>query len=237
MGDWRLEIYDSTNNTRQAVIPRSEVAEGNRVEELNGEDTLTFSMDRSSTHWDTIDLRDIIRLVDLAANTSKSFRVRSIKDQRTGNTVQGVVDCEHIKYDMLAEIYSRWKPFVQADPDAVIDDILTLSSFSSSTITPVTLIDAVLNFGSVHELLEGVRETLNTDMVVNENSTIKFGAHGSNNNVRIRYAKNMRGIERLQDVHGFFNQLYPFGAGEPPTTLGGINDANVEGAEHISPER
>lgn len=233
MGDWRLEIFDSSNTTRQAVIPRSAVAGGTRVEELNGEDTLIFSMDRGSEHWDTIDLRDIIRLVDLGANTSKSFRVRSIRDQRRGDTIQGVVDCEHIKYDMLAEIYTRWKPFVDADPDAVIDDVLGFSAFSSSTISPATLIDAVLNYGSVFERLEGIRRTLDTDMTVNENSTIRFGVRGSNNNVKIKYAKNMRGIDRLQDVHEFYNKLYAFGAGEPPISIGGINDASVQGAEHI----
>ena len=233
MGDWRLEIFDNTNTTRQAVIPRSDVASGTRVEELNGEDTLIFSMDRGSIHFDTIDLRDIIRLVDLGGNTSKSFRVRSIRDERQGDTIRGVVDCEHIKYDMLAEIYSRWKPFVSADPDAVIDDILGFSTFSSSTINPATLIDAVLNFGSVFELLEGVRQILDTDMVVNEDSTIKFGAQGANNNVRIRYAKNIRGINRIRDVHEFYNKLYTFGAGEPPTSIGGFNDANIQGAEHI----
>ncbi len=233
MGDWRLEIYDKSNSTRQAIIPRSSVSGGTRVEELNGEDTLTFRMDRGSEHWDTIDLRDIIRLVDLGGNTSKSFRVRSIKDSRKGDKISGEVRCEHIKYDMLGEVYTRWKPWVRADPSSIIDDILDFSSFSSSTITPVTLMDAVLNFGTVLESLESIRARLDTDMFVNEDSTIKFGAHGNNNNVKIRYAKNMRGIERLQDVHTFFNKLYPFGAGEPPTSIGGINLGNIQGAEHI----
>lgn len=230
---FRLEVYDNSNTNRKGILPQDEVVSAFRIEELNGQDTLTFVMNRASAQFSTIAFRDIIRLVDLLANSHASFRVRSIKDERIGETLSATIECEHIKYDMIGEVYPRWKPFVKALPSVVIDDVLAFSAFSNATPTPPTLIDEVLNFGSVMEMLESIRINLNTDMTVNEDKTINFAARGSDNNVRVKYSKNMLSIQRKQDVHDFFNVLYPFGKGEPPITIGGLNNAGIQGAEHI----
>ena len=117
MSKIRLELYDSTNVTRQAIIPRAHIEKAERFDELNGQDVLEVLILDSWENLSLVSDRDFIRVVNLNDDTFQSFRIRQNKDIRTSkNVLKRELTCESLKYDMLEEIYTAWTPYVDASP-------------------------------------------------------------------------------------------------------------------------
>ena len=234
MAKSRLELYDSANSVRQSVIPSKDLISAVRMDELNGENSLSVSISRSSEVWGLIDNLKIIRVINLDDGSYEPFRIRQKRDVRNeSGVVTGQIECEHIKYDMLGEIYAKWTPFVNGDPSTILSEILGVSSFSAGTISPAAKVDIELKFSPVLELVEELRESLDTDMTVSNDKTVSIEKRGSSSNAKIRYSRNLTGIRKNIDIRDLFNVVYPVGGGEPPVDIGGDDVLGVEGAEHI----
>ena len=234
MAKFRLELYDSADSVRQAVIPSNDLISAVRMDELNGENSLSVSISRSSEVWGLIDNLKIIRVINLDDGSYEPFRIRQKRDVRDeSGVVTGQIECEHIKYDMLGEIYAKWTPFVNGDPSTILSEILGVSSFSVGTISSAAKVDIELKFSPVLELVEDLRESLDTDMTVSNDKTVSIKKRGSSSNAKIRYTRNLTGIRKNIDIRDLFNVVYPVGGGEPPVDIGGDDVLGVEGAEHI----
>ncbi len=187
--------------------------------------------------WQNLSLvndRDFVRVVNLDDNSFESFRIRINKDIRDSkNVLKRRLYCEHLKYDMLEELYAAWTPYVQASPSIILGEILTNSAFSVGTMSSSTLMDITLRFTSMLDLLVEVQDVLETDLVVNENKTVSFITRGSDRGARIRYAKNLKFIERTKDGRSVSNKIFGFGGGSPPAEIGQNDDLGFQGAEHI----
>ena len=172
--------------------------------------------------------------MNLDDDSFQSFRIRVNEDLRdTKNVLKRKLLCESLKYDLLEEVYTAWSPYIQADASIILGEILTNSSFSAGTMSSATLIDTTLHFTSLLDLLSRVRETLGTDLVVNEDKTVSFITRGSDRGARIRYAKNLKGIKRIKDSRGVANKIYGFGGGNPPAEIGQNTVLDTQAAEHI----
>jgi len=233
MAKYRIEIWNKANTARDAIIPRQDLVKAFRNEDIEGVDTLSLQVNRATTHWATIQNEKIVRVYNLDDNTFTPLRIKQIEDARVTGNLSAKISAEHIKYDMIGEIYPRWNPFIQAAPSTIVKEILTESSFSLGTIAQATKIDIVLNVGTVSELIEQVRAKLNTDLIVNNDLTVSMFNKGSSTGARIRYAKNLQGIRRNRDSRDLYNQIFGVGAGEPPVLLGHDDVLGTEAAEHI----
>lgn len=234
MAQFRLELFDKTNVTREAIIPRAFISNAIQSEELNDVNTLDFTVSPDYPSFSSLSEFKIVRLYNLDDNTFDTFRIRQVIDTRSRNDIIArILKCEHLKYDMLDETYRKWTPYVGATATAVLTDIFTDSAFSLGTISSATKIDITLNYGSVLELVEDVRSVLGSDLVVNEDKTVSFISRGTNRNARIRYSKNLKGIIREIDTRDLFNRVFPVGAGEPPASISNDDGASLEAAEHI----
>ena len=234
MAKFRLELYDSANSVRQSVIPSKDLISAVRIDELNGENSLSVSISRSADVWSLIDNLKVIRVLSLDDDSYEPFRIRQKRDVRSeSGVVTGQIDCEHLKYDMLGEIYAKWTPFVNGDPSTVLSEILGESSFSVGTISSAAKVDIELKFSPVLELVEELRESLDSDMTVSNDKTVSIKRRGSSSDAKIRYARNLTGIRKNIDTRDLFNVVYPVGGGEPPVDIGGDDVIGVEGAEHI----
>ena len=234
MAEFRLELYDAANSAREAVLPTAMIIYAKRNDELNGINALSIGITLSTELWSSINLLEVIRVVNLDDESYESFRIRQKHELRIGNSPpEGRLECEHLKYDMLDEVYPKWTPYVQAEPSTVINEILGESSFSVGTISPATKLDIVLNYNSILDLLDEVRERLGTDLIVHNDKTVSIMTRGGLRDARIRYARNLRGIRKNIDTRELFNVVYPVGGGEPPADIGGDPILGTEGAEHI----
>ncbi len=234
MAKYRLELYDSANSSREIIIPTDDLIFANMTDELNGDNSLAIGISRTSDTWSLIENRMIIQVVNLDDESYLPFRIKQKLDIRTEkDPPTGLLACEHIKYDMLDEVYPKWTPYVQANPTAVMNEILSESSFTVGTISPATKLDVVLNFGSVLELVDDVREKLGSDLIVNNDKSVSIFARGTNRNARLRYTRNLTGIRRNIDTRDLFNVVFPAGGGEPPADIGGDDILETVPAEHI----
>ena len=234
MAEFRLELFNAGNSARKAILPAAMIIYAKRNDELNGINSLSISVTLKTELWSSINLLEVIRVVNLDDDSYESFRIRQKHELRIGNSPpEGRLECEHLKYDMLDEVYAKWTPYVQAEPSTVINEILGESSFSVGTISPATKLDVVLSYSSILDLLDEVRESLGTDLIVNNDKTVSIMARGSIRDARIRYARNLRGIRKNIDTRELFNVVYPVGSGEPPADIGGDSILGTEGAEHI----
>lgn len=234
MAKFRLELYDSTNSSRELIIPTDDLVFAKMIDELNGDNSLSIGISRGSDSWSMIENRKFIRVVNLDDESYLPFRIKQKQDIRTEkDSPTGFLECEHIKYDMLEEIYPKWTPYVQAEPLTVMNEIMGESSFTVGTISPATKLDVVLNFGSVLELVDDVRERLGSDLIVNNDKTVSILPRGTNRSARLRYTRNLTGIRRNIDTRDLFNVVYPAGGGEPPADIGGDNILDTVSAEHI----
>ncbi|MCH7819069.1 MAG: phage tail protein [Candidatus Marinimicrobia bacterium] len=230
----RLELFDRSDSARRSIFPTADLIYAKRVDELNGINTLSIGITLSSELWSSINPLEVIRVVNLDDESYESFRIRQKLELRRGNnSPEGRLECEHLKYDMLDEVYPKWTPYAQAEPSTVINEILGESSFSVGTISPATKLDLVLSYNSVLDLLNVVRERLGTDLIVNNDKTVSIKRRGSLKEARIRYARNLKGIRRNIDTRELFNVVYPVGGGEPPADIGGNAVLGTEAAEHI----
>ena len=154
MAKYRLELYDSTNVTRQSIIPRAHVEKATRFDELNGIDTLEVIILDSWKNLSLVNDRDFVRVVNLDDDSFQSFRIRVNEDLRdTKNVLKRKLLCESLKYDLLEEVYTAWSPYIQADPSIILGEILANSAFSAGTMSSATLIDTTLHFTSLLDLL------------------------------------------------------------------------------------
>ena len=234
MAKQRLEHFDSSNGNRLAILPTADLIYAKRNDELNGVSSLSITISISSELWNSINLLEVIRVVNLDDDSYESFRIRQKLELRNENSSPvGELECEHLKYDMLDEVYPKWTPYVQAEPSTVLNELLGESSFSVGTISPASKLDVILSYNSVLDLLDDVRELLGTDLIVNNDKTVSIMTRGSARDARIRYARNLKGIRRNIDTRELFNVVYPVGGGEPPADIGGDTVLGTEAAEHI----
>ena len=234
MSKFRLELFDSINSARKAILPTADLIYAKRNDELNGVNSLSVGITISSELWSSMNLLEVIRVVNLDDESYESFRIRQkLELRKVSSSPVGELECEHLKYDMLDEVYPKWTPYVQAEPSTVLNELLGESSFSVGTISPATKLDVIFSYNSVLDLLDDVRERLGSDLIVNNDKTVSIMTRGSTRDARIRYARNLKGIRRNIDTRELFNVVYPVGGGEPPADIGGDTVLDTEAAEHI----
>lgn len=229
---YRLEIWDSANDTRLAILSPADAPEARVSEEVNGQDVVEFDIDIKSDKWQHVTYERFIRVVDTSDTSTanfKSYRISGIKDARTQeNQLLAHVTAERCKYDLLKDILEGETFWTGALPDTILTTILDGSGFTKGTCNPTDTVDFEIKWENRLSALDRLAELCAAEVEVTETwdgatwtKTINLKTTvGANNNVEIRYQKNLEGMERDCNPQGLINKLYPIGNGEPALTLG-----------------
>lgn len=235
---YRPEIWNSANDTRLAILSPADAPEAWVSEEVNGQDIVEFDIDVKCDKWQHVTYERFIRIVDTTDTSTanfKSYRISEIKDARTkDNKLLAHVTAERCKYDLLKDILEGETFYTGALPDTILTTILDGSGFTKGTVNPAATVDFEIKWENRLSALDRLAELCSAEVEVTETwdgATWTKYIHlkttvGANNNVEIRYQKNLEGIERQCNPQGLVNKLFPIGNGEPALTLGKseIND-------------
>lgn len=202
MSKYSLEIYNSANTVKQAIIPNGAILGGDAVRELNGEDSIEFSIDRRSETWSSISQRLIVRLVDttVVPVASRSFRIVSVREERSSeNRIVGTVRAEHIKYDLAAQIHAAAEETIQQTPTTHLTKILAGSGFTVGTVTPTDRVTIPYGYNTRLYDLDQVRQASGYDLVVNENKSVDLKTQGTTSKASLRFRRNLSSLRRTMD--------------------------------------
>ena len=163
--NFKLEVYNIGNTSKLCEFVRADFIAGEVVQELNGEETLTFTISRTHANFSYLAKFRVVRLVDTSiAGTYVVYRIKRIKQWRDRKRLLCEVYCEHLKYDLADRVISEEKHFVQENPQTVLDYILSFSGGFTRGICPATpLIDFDISFRTCLEALNNLIELLGYD--------------------------------------------------------------------------
>jgi len=187
--------------------------------EVNGEYKLNIVPNTNSDTWQDISDTDLVKLCDVDGNVW-DFKPMFEEQKRENGVLYKSMELDYIKYDLRKKIVKGYYKFVQMSPSIILDKILDGSGFTKGDCDFTDPINITIDWGTVLENLEKLREAVNGYLVFDNDKKVHMKESiGSDNGVRIAYRKNLKFIRRTIDKRSFQNRIYPLGAVENGSRL------------------
>jgi len=216
---------------------------GEVVEEINGEQSLTFQADYRTDYVAVLVVGNCVRLQDRVADTYVLYRIKRVSRFRSGQKVIIECFCEHIKYDLLSRVIPTAKRFVQVTPATVLAYILTFSdAFVSGTVTPTTAIDFDIDYESCMEAIKRLAEKTGYewDVIADGGANHKkvnirnldFIANGTGGACEVAYGVNLLSLKHTLSLDdGFASRIVPRGG----AAMAGQRKNSVDISSYMNP--
>jgi len=147
--NYKLEVYNQANSSKLCEFVRADFLSGEVVQEVDGEESLTFQIPKTHTNFSHLVKFNVVRLCDTDAGTYVVYRIKTVTVWRQRKKLLAEVYCEHLKYDLAGRIVNAPKQFVQANPRDILDYILGFSDgFTRGTCSMAGIIDFDISYES-----------------------------------------------------------------------------------------
>ncbi len=177
--------------------------------EINGEDSLTFSIPFSDAKRKYLDNEKSVQIVD------DIYIIRTVTDTRdTDGTIKTEVYAEAEFYDLTYSVRKEEKDFDAATAEEAMEYALADTAWSVGTVEPTTLRTWTCSETNALSILRKVADLHGGDLVFDcPNHLVHlYSVYGSDNGVLFAYGKNMKSIQRVVDTTGLVTRLYATGA-------------------------
>jgi len=190
--------------------------------EVNGEDTLSFSIPFQDDKRSYIDNEKKIQIVD------DVYIIRTVTDTRdTDGTIITSVYAEAEFYDLTYSVRKEEKEFDAATADEAMAYALEGTEWSVGTVTVSTKRTWTCSETNALSILRQVADLHGGDLVFDcPNRLVHlYTFSGSDSGALFSYRKNMKDIERTVDTTSLVTRLYAYGA--DGMTFADINDGKA----------
>ena len=225
---YKIYIRDKTDSTALTTLDTAQLIGGSVTDELNGEQSLTFVIDRRDSAWSDLSLGNIARLYNTETGTYVTYRIKKTKQWRAGEKLFGQAYCEHLKYDLAHRVVNTQRSFIQVTPQTVLEFILGYSDgFTVGSVTPTDLIDFDIDFETCYEAIKRLADLTGYDWeVIADGSanhkkvyirTIDNTTNGTPGTCDIEYGVNLLSVsEEKSIVDGFASRIVARGGASVP---------------------
>lgn len=187
--------------------------------EINGEDTLTFSIPYRDSKRKYIDNEKKIQIVD------DVYKIRTITDVKdsTGSTITQVY-AEAEFYDLTFSVRKEEKKFDAETADVAMTYALADTEWSVGTVNVTTKRTWTSTEKNALSILRSIANLHGGDLVFDcPNRLVHLlTVNGKDSGALFAYKKNMKSIERIVDTRSLVTRLYAVGA--EGMTFSDIND-------------
>lgn len=177
--------------------------------EINGEDTLTFSIPYRDSKRKYIDNEKKIQIVD------DVYKIRTITDVKdsTGSTITQVY-AEAEFYDLTFSVRKEEKKFDAETADVAMAYALADTEWSVGTVNVTTKRTWTSTEKNALSILRSIANLHGGDLVFDcPNRLVHLlTVNGKDSGVLFAYKKNMKSIERIVDTRSLVTRLYAVGA-------------------------
>lgn len=218
--NYKLEVYNQANSSKLCEFIRSDFLAGEVVQEVDGEDSLTFQIPKAHANFSHLVKFNVVRLCDTRAGTFVVYRIKSVKAWRQRQKLLAEVYCEHMKYDLAGMIINAEKQFVQENPRTILDYILSFSDgFTRGSCPGVTYAytDFSISFESCMSAIKRLAETIGFEWEVRAGAApdykvVDIERVGTGESVTIQYGTNLKSISHNSQIGSdFATRLIPRG--------------------------
>lgn len=223
--NYKLEVYNQANSSKLCEFVRADFLSGEVVQEMCGEESLTFQIPRTHANFTHLTAFNVIRLCDTDAGTYVVYRIKSVKVWRQRMKLFAEIYCEHLKYDLAGRIITAEKHFVQENPQTVLDYILSFSDgFTRGTCPGATLgyIDFEVVYESCLSAIKRLADVVNFEWEVLAGASpnykvVNISRVGTGESQTIAYGTNLVSIRHeLSIASDFATRLVPRGGAALP---------------------
>lgn len=210
MSDFTVTLYQKDNTTSLGALDKNLFCGGKVVDELNGEESLTFEADISNSDWPKIQHARILLLAFTDEDLTKRFRINDITKWRRGEEFGATVQCLSLKFDLSGRTHQLKAPIVKQTATTHLTAILAGSGFTVGTVTPTQLLSYSYNYNSaLQDILRIVQET-GYDLRVNDDKSVDIVNLGSASSTTIEFGKNLLTLS-LSEPLPEANKIYALG--------------------------
>ncbi len=165
--NYKLEIYNIANTAKQCEFVRSDLLSGEVIQELCGEESLTFQIARNHSNFGYLAKFRVVRLCDTKLGGYTCYRIKRIKTWRNRQKVFAEIYCEHLKYDLADRLIRAEKHFIQENPQTILDYILSFSDGFTRGVCPASpVIDFDINYQTCLDAIKCLAEATGLDYIV-----------------------------------------------------------------------
>lgn len=210
-----INLYDSkcTDFNNNGIASLIDTNKCEVIEELNGEFTIEFEYPKNSKYSDKID-NDMIIKVDTGGTERQLFRIKGYEKDLT--TIKATP--QHISYDLIDNALDDVYP-QNLDGNAAINWILDHTQYNHK----FTGFSDITKHGTARYIRKNVIEAIIGDLdnsfvniwggeIERNNFNIKMlSKRGEDKGYKIKYAKNLSGIDFSKDDSNIITRLRPIG--------------------------
>jgi phage minor structural protein len=207
--NYKLEIYNIANTIKQCEFVRSDLLSGEVVQEVCGEESLTFQIPRSHANFGYLAKFRVVRLYDTDLSSYNCYRIKRIKTWRERRKVLAEIYCEHLKYDLADRVIPEEKHFIQESPQTILDFILGFSdSFTRGVCPAIPVIDFDICYQTCLDAIKDLADATGFDYVVTAGAApfykVVYIMTMGLDSVTISYGENLKTITCQENVETDF---------------------------------
>lgn len=155
---YQIKIYNTSHTTLIATLADGCVSKGQNAQELNGEDTLLFTILKDHADATHVQKGRIARLVRSGDAWERSYRIIAVIPRRDGDRYEINVKCEGLQYDLSYNVHPLSGSLIDQTPTTHLTQILSATSWTVGTVTPTALVTMEYDYNSVMADLQNLRE-------------------------------------------------------------------------------
>ncbi|HQG45252.1 MAG TPA: hypothetical protein PLG50_06315 [bacterium] len=207
--NYKLEIYNIANTAKQCEFVRSDLLSGEVIQELCGEESLTFQIARNHSNFGYLAKFRVVRLCDTKLGGYTCYRIKRIKTWRNRQKVFAEIYCEHLKYDLADRLIRAEKHFIQENPQTILDYILSFSDGFTRGVCPASpVIDFDINYQTCLDAIKCLAEATGLDYIVLAEAApfykVVYIMNIGLDTVTISYGENLKAITCQESIETDF---------------------------------
>jgi len=207
--NYKLEIYNIANNSKYCEFVRADLLSGEVIQEVCGEESLTFQIPRSHANFGYLAKFRVVRLYDTDLSSYNCYRIKRIKAWRDRKKLLAEIYCEHLKYDLADRIIPEEKHFIQENPQTILEYILNFSAGFTRGVCPATpVIDFDICYQTCLDAIKALAEATGFDYVVTAGASpfykVVYIMTMGLDSVTISYGENLKKITCQENVETDF---------------------------------
>ncbi len=185
-------------------------------ETINGEYTLTFTMQREDEKWQYMQYDNLVRA------DGQLFRIRETTDGRSadGKLTASVTcyhvwyeagDCKYIPMTVTEDGDAEADGWIGKSPAWILEAAFDGTPFTVGTVEVTTPTDIFAYKTNPAAIVTQLIENVGGELVRDNYTVSLLQERGENNGVQLRTGKNLKGITRIMDESSVITRLYPYG--------------------------
>jgi len=231
-----LEIWPKDESARLELLQHDagEILSIEKTDEPNGKQELKLILPFANVTASNFAHNNYVRLCDgdIANDPYTAYRIKSVTRSIDGTKKTLLVNCEHIKADIVEQIVSSKNLYIQQTPDDILDDILSsyASGWSRGTVTNGTTIIESFEIkagATVYETIKDLANTINVEVYCHAEGDdtghdadwqnidlveIDNTINGTPGTCTFDDAVNIQSLSKNQDIRdNFYTRLYIIG--------------------------